>query len=207
MKTITVLIALAFFTGGSARAQDVWQLDRSHSSVEFAVTHMVIAEATGRFKEFDVKMTTAGDDFTGSTIEATIQTASIMTDNDYRDNDLRGPEFFDTEKYPTATFKSTKWEKTGENRFKVTGDLTIRDRTKPVVLDVTYFGSITDARGGVRSGWKAETTIDRFEFGTVWNKTLETGGLVVSKDVRLTMRVEMKKGGGEKKDPPPSDKK
>jgi polyisoprenoid-binding protein YceI len=208
MKFHSALLALALLAAVPAAGQDAWKLDRAHSSIEFAVTHMVIAEATGRFKDFDVVMTTTGDDLTASTLEATIQTASVMTDNDYRDNDLRGPEFFDTEKYPTAVFKSTKWEKAGENKFKVTGDLTIRDKKKPVVLDVTYFGSITDAHGGTRAGWKAETTIDRFEFGTIWNKTLETGGLVVSKDVRLTMRVELKKGGGEQKPPsPPPDKK
>jgi len=208
MKLHSALLALALFAAVPARAQDVWTADRSHSSIEFAVTHMVIAEATGRFKDFDVTMTTNGDDLTASTVEATIRTASVMTDNDYRDNDLRGAEFFDTEKYPTATFKSTKWEKAGENQYKVTGDLTIRDKTKPVVLDVTYFGSITDQRGTTKAGWKGTTTIDRFEFGTTWNKTLEAGGLVVSKDVRLTLRVEMKKGGGDKKaPPPPPDKK
>lgn len=204
----SAILGIALVATGAARAQDAWTLDRSHSSIEFSVMHMVIAEATGRFNDFTVSMTTSGDDFTAATIEAVIKTASISTDNDYRDNDLRGPDFFDTEKYPTATFRSTKWEKAGENRYKVTGDLTIRDRTRPVVLDVTYFGSITDPRGGTRAGWKAETTIDRFEFGTVWNKTLETGGLVVSKDVKLTIRLEMKKGGAEKKDaPPPPDKK
>jgi polyisoprenoid-binding protein YceI len=202
MKLHTVLLGIALLAAGPLRAQDAWQLDKAHSSIEFAVTHMVIAEATGRFKDFDVKLTTNGEDFTTATLEATIQMASVSTDNDNRDADLRGPEFFDTEKYPTAVFKSTKWEKSGEGRYKVTGDLTMKDKTKPVVLDVTYFGSITGSRG-VRAGWKAETTIDRFEFGTTWNKTLEAGGLVVSKDVRLTIRVEARKGGPEMKGPPP----
>lgn len=200
MKTLSFLLGLVLLAAGPLAGQDAWQIDRSHSSIEFAVTHMVIAEATGRFKDFDVKMTSAGDDFSTAGIEATIKTASIATDNEYRDNDLHGAEFFDVQKYPEAAFKSTKFEKTGDGRYKITGNLTIRDTTKPVVLDATYFGSITDAKGGVRMGWKAETTIDRFDFGVKWNKALEAGGLVVSKDVRLTIRVEMKKVQPEKKE-------
>ncbi len=183
-----------------AAGQDSWQLDRSHSSIEFAVTHMVIAEATGRFREFDVKMTSAGEDFSAAGIEATIKTSSIATDNEYRDNDLLGAEFFDAANHPEATFRSTKFEKVADGKYRITGDLTIRDTTRSIVLDATYFGSITDARGGVRMGWKAETTIDRFAFGVIWNKLLDSGGLVVSKDVRITIRLEMKKVQAEKKD-------
>ncbi len=199
MKILSVLFGLILAAGPLA-GQDAWQVDRSHSSVEFAVTHMIIAEATGRFKDFDVKMTSAGEDFSAATIEAVIKTGTIATDNEYRDNDLLGPDFFDATKHPEATFKSTKFEKTPDGKYKITGNLTIRDTTKPVVLDAIYFGSMTDSRGGVRMGWKAETTIDRFDFGVKWNKALEAGGLVVSKDVRLTIRVEMKKVQPEKKE-------
>jgi polyisoprenoid-binding protein YceI len=207
MKLHAVLIALALFAAVPVRAQDAWQVDRTHSSIEFAVTHMLVSEVTGHFKDFDVTMTTKGDDLTAATLEATIKTGSVSTDNDNRDDHLRSEDFFDAEKYPAATFKSTKWEKAGEGKYRVTGDLTIRDKTKPVVLDVVQLGTITDSRGGTKTGWKAETTIDRFEFGTVWNKALESGGLVVSKDVRLTMRIAMKKGGAEQKSAPPAEKK
>jgi polyisoprenoid-binding protein YceI len=200
MKTISVLLGLILLAAGPLAGQDAWQLDRSHSSIEFAVTHMVIAEATGRFRDFDMKMTSAGDDFSTARIEAVIKTGSITTDNEYRDNDLLGAGFFDAQKYPEATFKSTKIVKAGEGKYKIMGDLTIRDSTKSVVLDATYFGSMSDPRGGLRMGWKAETTIDRFDFGVAWNKSLETGALVVSKDVRLTIRLEMKKAQPEKKE-------
>ncbi len=200
MRSLSLFFFLALLTALPAVAQDSWQLDRSHSSIEFAVTHMVIAEATGRFREFDVKMTSAGADFTAGGIEATIKTASIATDNEYRDNDLLGAEFFDAAKYPEATFKSTKFEKVADGKYTITGNLTIRDTTRSITLDAIYFGSITDAKGGVRMGWKAETTIDRFAFGVIWNKLLDSGGLVVSKDVKLTIRLEMKKVQPEKKD-------
>jgi polyisoprenoid-binding protein YceI len=206
MKFNAVLFALALFAAVPVRAQDTWQVDRTHSSIEFAVTHMMVSEVTGHFKDFDVTMTTTGDDFTTAKLEATIKVGSVSTDNDNRDNHLRSADFFDAEKYPDATFKSTKWEKVGEGKYKVTGDLTIRGNTKPVVLDVTQLGMITDPRGGTKTGWRAETTIDRFEFGTVWDKAIESGGLVVSKDVRLTLRVAMKKAGAEPKGPPPDKK-
>ena len=203
MKVVNVFLALSLVVAAvPAAAQDAWQLDKSHSSLEFAVTHMVVAEATGRFKDFDVKLTAPGNDYTKAAVEVTIQMASVNTDNEYRDNDLRGPEFFDAAKWPTAVFKSTKWEKLGDTKWKITGDLTIRDITKPVVLDATLLGTLDSPRGA-RAGWKAETTIDRFEFGTTWNKTLDAGGVVVSKDVRLTIRLEMKKPAPEQKDAPP----
>ncbi|HLF13818.1 MAG TPA: YceI family protein [Bacteroidota bacterium] len=200
MTKLSVLLGLALLAAGPVAAQDTWQLDRAHSSIEFAVTHMLISEATGRFRDFDVTMTSKGDDFSAMAIEAAIKTASIATDNEYRDNDLLGADFFDAAKYPLATFKSTKLEKAGENKYRITGELTIRDTTKPVVLDATYFGSITDPKGGVRTGWKAETTINRFDYGVAWNRALEAGGLVVSKDVKLTIRLEMKKAQPGKKE-------
>lgn len=203
MNRLSVLAGLLLLAAAPLAAQDTLRVDKSHSSIEFAVTHMVIAEATGRFRDYDVAMTMKGDDFTTAHVEVTVKTASIATDNEYRDNDLNGEGFFYTEKYPTATFKSTSFEKVGENKYKINGELTIRDSTKPVTLDATYFGSITDPRGGTRLGWKAETTIDRFDYGIAWNKAIETGGLVVSRDVRITIRLEMRKGGGERKGPPP----
>lgn len=176
-----------------AAAQDSWQLDRAHSSLEFAVTHMLISEGTGRFKDFDVKLTTTGEEYVPESIEATIKTGSIDTDNESRDGDLMGEEFFDVAKYPMASFRSTKIEKTGDKRYRITGELTIRDTTRTEVLDATFLGSVTDSRGGKRIGWKAETTINRFDYGVSWNRLLEAGGLVVSKEVRLTIRLEMRK--------------
>jgi polyisoprenoid-binding protein YceI len=199
MKMLSMLSGLILLAAWPLAAQDAWQMDASHSSIEFSVTHMLISEVTGRFRDFDVAMTSKGDDFSGAAIATTVKTASISTDNADRDQALLGADFFDTEKYPTATFKSTRFEKAGDGKYTIAGELTIRDSTKPVVLDATLLGSMTDSRGGVRSGWRAETTINRFDYGVAWNRALEAGGLVVSKEVRITIRLEMKKVPQEKK--------
>jgi len=184
---LTVLCSVLLF------AQDAWHLDRAHSRVEFNVTHMLISEVTGRFTDFDVTITSNGADLSGGSVEATINTTSINTDNESRDADLKGESFFNTEKYPAATFKSTKIEKAGENAFTVTGDLTIRDKTKPVTMKVTYLGTVTDGQGRVKTGWKGVTTINRFDYDVLWDRKLDTGGLVVSREAEITVRLEMVK--------------
>ncbi len=191
MRRIIVFSMLTIFGTLPLLSQDTWRLDRSHSRVEFTVTHMLISEVTGRFTDFDVAMTSNGGDLTGGSIETVIRTASINTDNDSRDADLRGESFFNTDSFPTATFRSTKIEKAAENKFTVSGTLTIRDSTKPVVMDVTFLGSVTDGRGRVKTGWKGVATIDRFDYGVLWDRTLDSGGLVVSKEVEITLRLEM----------------
>jgi len=191
MKQISILIATLALMAATVSGQTRWQLDRAHSNVGFTVTHMVIAEVDGRFTDFDVTFESDGDDFTGASVEAVIKMASINTDNQRRDDHLRSADFFDAEKFPEMTFRSTKFEKAGDNKYTVTGELTMRGNTKPVVLDVTYRGSITDPRGNTKIALKGTTTIDRFEFGTVWNKTLETGGLIVGKDVDVTLNIEL----------------
>jgi len=193
MKRLTIIALAAMLSSLTLFGQDTWQLDRSHSHVEFTVTHMLISEVTGRFTDFDVSMTTKNTDLTGGSIEATIKTASINTDNENRDGDLRGPSFFNSDSFPTATFKSTEIEKSGDNTYKVTGDLTIRDRTKPVVMDVTMLGTITDGRGRVKTGWKGVTRINRFDYNVLWDRQLDSGGLVVSKEVEMVLRLEMVK--------------
>ncbi len=199
MKKYVALSFLTLLLALPLRSQDTWQLDRSHSHIEFTVTHMLISEVTGRFTDFDVAMTTNGTDLTNGSIEATIRTASINTDNENRDGDLRGASFFNSDSFPTATFKSTKIEQAGENKYKVTGDLTIRDRTRPVVMDVTMLGTVTDGRGRVKTGWKGVTNINRFDYNVLWDRKLDSGGLVVSKEVEMTLRLEMVKKSEEKK--------
>ena len=185
---------LAFMQTYAASAQTtLWEVDKSHSHVNFSVSHMVVAEVTGRFKDFDVKVTQTGDSFSDSYIEATIKTASIDTDNERRDNHLRSDDFFNAEKYPEVTFKSTSVKKTGKNTYAITGNLTIRDVTKPVVLNALYRGEIKDQRGTVRRGVKATTTINRFDFGTKWNAAMESGSLIAGEDVEITLLMEFKK--------------
>jgi polyisoprenoid-binding protein YceI len=154
---------------------------------------MVVAEVTGRFKDFAFTLEQVEDDFAGSKLTATVKTASIDTENDRRDSHLRSDDFFGAERYPEITFVSTAFEKTGENRYRVPGDLTIRDVTKPVVLDLIYNGSVRDSRGNTKAGFKASVTIDRFDFGVSWDKTLETGELVAGREVAITILVEVMK--------------
>jgi polyisoprenoid-binding protein YceI len=200
MNRIFSFLLLLAVTALPMSAQIVWKADKAHSAVRFAVTHMMISEVNGRFTDFDVTLTQGKDDFSGSTVEATIKTASINTDSDFRDKHLRTNDFFNAEKFPTINFKSTSFEKTGADTYKITGDLTIRDVTKQVVLDAKYNGTMTDPRGGAKAGFKATTTIDRFDYGVKWDKTLDKGGMIVSKSVDITLLLELNKQVPEKGD-------
>jgi polyisoprenoid-binding protein YceI len=184
---VFILLSLAFQADAETT---VWVADKAHSEVKFSVSHMVIAEVTGRFKEFDVTVQQKGDSFTDSYVEAVIKTNSIDTEVENRDKHLRSDDFLNAEKFPTMVFKSTSIEKTGRNTYKINGDLTIRDVTKPVVLDALFRGEIKDGRGNIKRGFKATTIINRFDFGANWNKTLETGGLIAGEDVEITLLME-----------------
>ena len=183
---------MLFVAIGSAQTGS-WKLDKAHSQVTFSVTHMVISEVTGAFREFDITFSSDKEDLTDTKVDAIIKTKSIDTGNERRDNHVRSDEFLNAEKYPEMKFKSNKVEKTGQDTYKITGDLTIRDVTKSVVLETKYKGSIKDPMGNTRIAFKAATTIDRFEFGTTWNKAIETGGLVAGKDIEVTLLMEFTK--------------
>ncbi len=192
MRTL-IAAALVLVLSTSAGAQTVWKTDKAHSTVKFTVSHLVIAEVGGRFKEFDATLTSGKEDFSDMQVEADIKTTSIDTDNEQRDKHLRSDDFLNTDKYPDMKFKSTRIEKTGENTFRISGDLTIRDVTKPVVLDAKLGGVVKDPWGNTKAGFRATTTIDRFEYGVKWNKAIETGGLVAGKDVEVTLLFEFAK--------------
>jgi len=198
MKQLFVLLLSLVVSVAGVSAQTTWKIDRAHSRVGFSVTHMVVAEVTGRFTEFDGTLVSAKEDFTDAKVTATIKTASVNTDNDYRDKHLRSDDFFNADSFPAMTFVSTGVEKTGADTYKISGNLTIRDITKPVVLETKYRGQIT-AGGGSKAGFKATTTIDRFEFGTKWNKMIEAGSLIVSKNVEITLLLEFNKQTGDEK--------
>ncbi|MEO7800579.1 MAG: YceI family protein [Ginsengibacter sp.] len=170
-----------------------WVIDKAHSNVKFAITHMVVSEVEGSFKLFDGTMENTKADFSDAKISFTVDVASINTDNEMRENHLKGDDFFNAEKYPQMKFVSTAFTPAGGNKYKLAGNLTIRDVTKPVVFDVTYGGTVK-ANNGEMLGFKAKTTIDRLEYGLKWNKAVEAGGMVVSKEVDITVNVEMKKG-------------
>ncbi len=173
-----------------------WQIDPSHSEVGFSVKHLMISTVRGRFAGVKGTIFLDSEDITRSSVEAEIDAASIDTREEKRDGHLRSPDFFDVEKHPTITFRSRRFESAGGDRYRVTGDLTIRDVTREVVLDVTEEGRGRDPWGGERIGFTATGKIDRREFGLTWNQALETGGVMVSNDIKLNIESEAVKVTG-----------
>lgn len=164
-----------------------WKLDPSHSEVSFTVKHLMISKVRGVFETFDVTIVTAENPH-DSTIEATIDVASVNTGNEGRDNHLRTSDFFLVEEHPTMSFVSTSFD--GEpDDFSVTGDLTLRGVTKSVVLKGEFGGIITDGYGNTRAGATATAKINRHDFGVNWNAALEAGGVLVSEKVTLEFEV------------------
>ena len=174
----------------TANKAGTWQIDPAHTSVEFAVTPLMISKVRGRFSDISGTVVTDGTP-EGSRIEVEIGAASIDTHEPTRDNHLRSADFFDVEKFPKIRFVSTSIKSRGADEFRVTGDLTIRDVTRPVDMDVTSEGAGRDPWGNDRAGFSATLKIDRRDFGLTYNQVLETGGVVVSNDVRLTVDVEL----------------
>lgn len=169
-----------------------WTVDKSHSNVKFTVTHLVVSEVDGYFKLFDGTMENAKSDLSDAKIQFTVDVSSINTDNERRDKHLKSEDFFAADTYPTMKFESTSMKPAGDNKYKLAGNLTIRDVTKPVEFDVTYGGAVT-AMGTTKLGFKAKTTINRFDYNLKWDKVTESGGLVVSKDVDIAVNVELNK--------------
>src|SRR5438067_3881913 len=165
-------------------AQSVWQIDPTHSAVEFSVRHMMISTVKGRFTGIQGTIVDVAENPALSSVEVAIDPASISTADDKRDAHLRSPDFFDTATYPTITFKSTRVVGTREE-FKVTGDLTVRDQTRPVTLDVTFNGTGTSPFGQRIASFSASTQLNRKDFGLNWNVALETGGVLVSDKFKL----------------------
>lgn len=188
-----ILLTAILFTASIINAGTKWTVDKSHSKVEFSVTHLVISEVTGSFKNFDVNVEAPGNDFSDAQIDFTADVNSIFTDNDQRDTHLKSDDFFNAEKYPKMTFKGTSMKKVGKNKYKLTGDLTIRSTTKKIVLDVVYNGTVKDPWGNTKAGFKISGKLNRFDYGLKWNSLIETGGAVVGKEVTITINLELQK--------------
>lgn len=170
----------------------VYEIDAVHTSVGFKVRHLV-SNTQGNFNEFEGTITFDTDDFTTAQVIGTIKSASINTNNEKRDTHLRGADFFETEKYPTLTFKSTKITKAGKDRYEVWGDLTMHGVTKNIKLDAEYTGMATDPMGIEKVGITVTGEINRMDFGITWSKTLDTGGLMVGNEVQLSLEIEANK--------------
>lgn len=175
-----------------AAVKEVWSLDPAHSKVQFSARHMIISEVTGHFNNFEVNVK-AGEDFADSEIEVSIDVNSIDTGIGDRDNHLKSPDFFEAEKFPKIIFKGTKVEKVNDEKYKLYGDFTIRDITKPIELDVFYGGTIKDPWGKTRAGFKVTGSVNRFDYDLKWNALIETGGAVVGKTINISCDVELVK--------------
>ncbi len=189
MKKLNVLLA-ALLVSGSVLAQTTWNLDKPHTKVGFSVMHMAVTEVEGKFNDFEGSITSKSDDFNGADVSFTAKVASVDTDNERRDTHLKSDDFFNAEKFPELKFTG-KIVKEG-NAYKLKGDLTIRDVTKPVTFDVVYNGSIDTGRG-IKAGFKVNGRINRPEYGLKFNAALGTGDLVVANDVDLIIKVEVNK--------------
>jgi polyisoprenoid-binding protein YceI len=170
-----------------------WILDPTHSELAFKVRHMMITSVKGEFKKFDTAIQTQGLDFTKSSITVTIDAASIFTKDDTRDGHLRSADFFDVEKYPALTFESKSFRKVDDDKYKLKGILTIKDISREVTLDVEFGGVSTDPWGKEKIGFSLEGIIDRKDFGLTWNAALETGGVLVSDQVKISADVQFVK--------------
>lgn len=166
-----------------------WDFDLSHSSLNFHVRHLMVSKVHGRFTTWTGTLELDETDLTKSRLEVTIDAASVDTKEPKRDDHLRSADFFEVEKFPHLTFKSTKVEKAGDD-YKVTGDLTIRGITKSVTLDVEGGDTVKDPWGGTRTGFSAKTSISRKDFGLTWNVALEAGGFVVGDKIDITLEIE-----------------
>ena len=187
---VAALAGVALLVPGLGQTA-TWKSDPNHASVQFAVRHLMVATVRGTFDKFDVTATIDENDVSQSSVEATIEVASVNTRNEKRDNHLRGADFFDVTKHPTITFKSRTVEKVQDNAYKVTGELTLMGVTREVVLEVT--GSpqaITDLRGKPRLGGAATTTINRTDYGLSRNSVLESGGVAIGEEVEITIDIE-----------------
>jgi polyisoprenoid-binding protein YceI len=175
--------------GRSVPATGSWTIDPSHSTVGFTTRHLMVSKVRGHFSEYSADLTIA-ERPEDSKVDVTIQVASVSTADEGRDGHLLSADFFDAETYPTITFSTTSVAPVSDDEWKVTGDLTVRNVTKPVVLAVEFAGVSADPWGNTRAGFSATTEIDREDFGLTWNQPLAGGGVLVGKKVKLELEVE-----------------
>lgn len=172
-----------------------WKIDTAHSEVQFKVKHLMITTVTGYFKTFDLEVLTENDDFTtASKIEFTADTNSIDTNNQQRDTHLKSADFFDAEKFSQLKFVGKKYEASGDGA-KLHGDLTIRDITKHVTVDVEFGGIVKDPYGQTKAGFTVTSKISRKEFGLTWSAVTEAGQVVVSDEIKLNAEIQLVKQG------------
>jgi polyisoprenoid-binding protein YceI len=192
-----LLISVMFWVGPAAEPADrevvSWSVDKAHSEIGFAVRHMGISTVRGRFDDFDATITLDPTDPSTFRADASVDVSSINTRNGRRDGHLRSDDFFDAENHPTLTFTSKRIQNVNGNSFQIVGDLTMRGTTHEVVLDGVIVGTAGEGENQ-RVAIEAETTVDRFDYGLQWDRLTEAGGLVVGRDVRITLEIQAVRG-------------
>jgi polyisoprenoid-binding protein YceI len=193
MRNLQLAVTAISLLGASSVMASDWSIDSAHSTAGFTVKHMMVTNVHGSFGKVAGTVHVDDKDATKDTIDATIDVASITTNEPKRDTHLKSPDFFDADKNPTITFKSSKVEKSGKNKLKITGDLTMHGVTKPVVLAVETGdkGYKDPFQGAEHRGAVATAKINRKDFGLTWNKALEGGGFIVGEDVEIEINVEL----------------
>ncbi|MFN2438609.1 MAG: YceI family protein [Chitinophagaceae bacterium] len=177
-------------------ATQQWKTDPAHSEVQFKVKHLMITTVTGHFKKFELVVETENDDFTKATkIEFTADIDSISTNNEQRDTHLKSADFFQAEQYSILKFIGHKYEKAGDD-YKLHGDLTIKNITKPITVNVEYAGIVLDPYGQTKAGFTVDGKLSRKEFGLMWNAVTEAGQIVVSDEIRLHCEIQLVKQPG-----------
>ena len=191
--TAAMLVALLGMASAASAAPQTYDIDPVHSQVGFTVRHF-FSKVPGQFKQFSGAILADEKNPAASSVDVTIQTASIFTDNDQRDAHLRSADFFAADSFPAITFKSTKVTPAGKDRYKVAGNLTMRGVSKPVVLDMEFLGkgevSLGGKSMGTRAGFDATTTVNRQDYGIRWNKTLDQGGMMLGDEVAVSLHIE-----------------
>jgi polyisoprenoid-binding protein YceI len=190
LRKLLSILLIAVASNSSLASAAEYKIDKAHSRIGFKIKHLAISNVLGNFVDFDGTFEFDPKNISKSETEVDIQVASINTQEKDRDDHLRNDDFFSVKKFPIMKFKSTKVTSVDGKNLKVLGDLTIRDITKPVTLDVVYQGSAKSPYGKVVAAFSATTAINRKDFGLKWNKLLETGGLVVGEDVTVEIDVE-----------------
>jgi polyisoprenoid-binding protein YceI len=196
MKKLLITAATSLLVM-SANAQVNWKVDASHSKLGFSVTHLMVSETEGKFKVYEGSVNSKSEmDFTDAKIEFSADVASINTEDEKRDGHLKSPDFFDAEKYPKITFKSTSMKPSAKSKttYILTGDLTMHGVTKKVTFTAVGASKIVkDPYGNIKNGFKVSGTINRKDFGLTWNMALEAGGVIVSEDVKIDLNIELNK--------------
>ena len=174
--------------------QTKWGVDTTHSEVQFKVKHLVISTVTGSFKKFSGEVIAEGDDFNNAEVNFSLDVNSIDTNQADRDGHLKSEDFFAAAQYPTITFSKGVLKKSSGDKYKLLGNLTIRETTAVVELDVEFGGTTKDPWGNIKAGFELNGKINRKDFGLSWNALTEAGGMVVAEDVKLHMNIELVKG-------------